>query len=64
MHRTMPFNYDILVERFQTEMTQVVGTPSVVRDNFLDMIEALFGETKRLDAKKQLASWPTRPARV
>jgi hypothetical protein len=61
MHRARPFDYDVLVDRFQSEMAQVVGTPSVVCDNFLDMIRAVFGELKRIDASKKLASWPKRP---
>jgi hypothetical protein len=60
MHRATPFDYDVLIDRFQTEMTQVVGTPSVVRDNFLDMVRSVFGEVKRIDASKKLAGWPKR----
>ncbi len=37
-------------------MSHVIGDPHRLRDNFLDMIEAVFGELKRVAVERQLTS--------
>ena len=57
LHCNNPLQFDTLVERFRTEMGHAMGDAERRRRNFLDMIERLFGEMKRLEADRQ-----TKPA--
>ena len=56
MHLAEPFSFDILVERFRSEMTHAMGSPARLRDQFLQLIRRLFGELKRLAAERALRS--------
>jgi hypothetical protein len=47
---------ETLLSRFKSEMSHVIGDPQRLRDNFLDMIEAVFGELKRVGVERQLTS--------
>ncbi|MCW5806836.1 MAG: hypothetical protein KIT31_31045 [Deltaproteobacteria bacterium] len=55
IHRHHRLDFEVLVERFRTEMASVVGDPSRIRLNFLELIERLFGELKRVVAQKRLS---------
>jgi hypothetical protein len=52
MHGHSGLTFDILVDRFRNEMDHVVGDPVRIRLNFLELIERLFGEMKRIDADR------------
>lgn len=54
VHRNSGLDFDTLVERFGTEMGSVVGDPQRIRLNFLELIERLFGEFKRVVAEQRL----------
>lgn len=46
-------SFDVLVDRFRNEMDHVTGDPVRIRRNFLEMIERLFGEMKRIAAEQR-----------
>lgn len=55
MHQAQPLDFDVLVQRFHTEMTHVLGRPELLREQFLQLIALLFGELKRVSAERTLA---------
>lgn len=57
IHRSARLSFDILVERFESEMSNVMGDPGRIRSNFLIMVETVFGELQRARAEKQLKGW-------
>lgn len=54
IHATVALSYDILIDRFESEMTSALGDPARIRSNFLIMIETVFGELPRASAEKRL----------
>ena len=54
IHAQIGFDFDTLVERFRREMTHVLGDPARVRGNFLELIERLFGELRRVRAQRAI----------
>jgi hypothetical protein len=53
LHLRVGLSFDILVERFRTEVHPIaVGHPDPRRDYFLTIVEDLFGELKRIEAEK------------
>lgn len=44
LHARRPLDLDLLIDRYRTEMTHVVGDPRRIRSHFLDCIDTLFGE--------------------
>lgn len=54
IHRSVGLDYDVLVQRFRSEMASVVGDLERIRAQFLQLIELLFGELKRVQAEKML----------
>ncbi|MBI2345387.1 MAG: hypothetical protein HYV03_00540 [Deltaproteobacteria bacterium] len=52
--RNFPIKYDVLLQRFCSEMTHVVGRPETLRLNFLAAIERLFGEAKADETARRL----------
>ncbi|MBA3393463.1 MAG: hypothetical protein H0T89_12510 [Deltaproteobacteria bacterium] len=60
IHASVGLSFDVLVERFESEMTNVVGDPARIRANFLIMIETVFGELPRASAETRLKSWGRR----
>lgn len=57
IHANTTLSCDILVDRFESEMTSVMGDPARIHSNFLLMIETVFGELARASAEKRLESW-------
>lgn len=57
IHQSVGLSCDVLVGRFDSEMTTVVGDPVRTRSNFLIMIELVFGELQRASSEKRLKSW-------
>jgi len=57
IHGSVALSFDALVDRFESEMTNVIGDPARIRSNFLIMIETVFGELPRASAEKRLKSW-------
>jgi hypothetical protein len=47
-------DFDVLVARFHSEMTHAMGDPRRHLMNFLDLIERLFGELRRVHAERSL----------
>ncbi len=54
IHDRVGLSFDVLVERFDSEMDHVMGDPARIRANFLVMIDEVFGELKRVVAEKRL----------
>ncbi|HEY4177527.1 MAG TPA: DUF6036 family nucleotidyltransferase [Kofleriaceae bacterium] len=54
-------SYDVLIVRFESEMRHVVGDLRKVKDNFLDMIDDVFGELTTVRARQRLEGWERRP---
>ena len=54
IHRSIGLDFDVLVDRFQTEMGSIVGDLTRIRTQFLQVIELLFGELERVHAEKLL----------
>jgi hypothetical protein len=54
IHLSIGLEFDTLVQRFRDEMTHVTGDPTRIRSQFLQLIEALFGELKRVTAERTL----------
>jgi hypothetical protein len=55
VHGASPFAFDVLVERYVNEMDHVIGDRRVQDEQFLSLIEELFGEMKRLAAQRALS---------
>jgi hypothetical protein len=48
------FDFEVLVTRFRDEMGHAMGDANKHREQFLGLIEELFGEMKRVDAERAL----------
>jgi len=57
IHENMPFCFETLIERFLTEMTQVIGNSNAIRMNFLLAISELFGEELADQAEELTKNW-------
>ena len=57
IHENMPFCYETLIERFLTEMTQVIGNSNAIRMNFLLAISELFGDELADQAEELTKNW-------
>jgi hypothetical protein len=55
IHRSVGLDFELLVQRFRDEMTHVMGDPRRIRQQFLQLIQLLFGELKRVTAARMLA---------
>jgi hypothetical protein len=55
IHDQSALSFDLLVERFQDEMGDVVGDPQRLTSEFLTMIDDVFGELKRVEAERKLS---------
>lgn len=51
---------DVLVERFTGEMTHVVGDHGRFKENFLDLVQDLFGELEQVRLRRSLRGWENR----
>lgn len=60
IHHSVGLSFEVLLERFESEMTNVIGDTRRIRSNFLIMVEAVFGELQRATAEKRLKSWGRR----
>lgn len=60
IHQSVGLSFDVLVDRFESEMTNVIGDPVRIRSNFHIMIERVFGELQRASSEKRLKSWGSR----
>jgi hypothetical protein len=54
IHQHGALSFDVLVDRFASEMTHAMGDEKRIRDNFLIMIEWVFGEVQRVAAETRL----------
>lgn len=54
IHDRVGLDFDVLVPRFRDEMSHVTGDPERIRQQFLQLIQTLFGELKRVAAAKLL----------
>lgn len=54
LHAQNPLSFDTLVARFRTEMTHVMGDRARIEAQFLELVDRLFGELKRIAAEKAL----------
>ena len=54
LHRVHRMSVVTLVERYRTEMDHVMGDPRRIDANFLELIDALFGEIAAQDAREGL----------
>ncbi len=57
IHKNMPFCFETLIERFLTEMTQVIGNSNTIRMNFLLAISELFGDELADQAEELTKNW-------
>lgn len=57
MHSARCFDMDTLVERFMSEITQVIGNHRMIRLSFLLMIEKLFGVESADKAEEITRNW-------
>jgi hypothetical protein len=58
IHRAVGLDFDVLVQRFRDEMDHVIGDPVRIRQQFLQLLDMLFGELKRVAAARSLVgSW-------
>ncbi len=57
IHESVELSFDLLVERFGSEMNDAIGDPGRIRSNFLIMIDTVFGELKRAAAEKALKTF-------
>lgn len=60
IHQYAALSFDVLVERFESEMANAIGDPARIRSNFLLMIQTVFGELPRASVEKRLKSWGAR----
>lgn len=60
IHQSVGLSLEVLLERFESEMTNAIGDPERIRSNFLIMVEMVFGELQRAAAEKRLKSWGRR----
>jgi len=58
VHASTALSFEVLVERFRDEMSHVIGDPGRIRANFLELIERLFGELKRIEADRHTRDKP------
>jgi hypothetical protein len=63
LHRLHPLDFDILVERFISEMSAAIGHPRTLCSKFLCGIDRLFGELKRVETERRLAGPKATPRR-
>jgi hypothetical protein len=54
LHARHPLSFDTLVARYRDEMSQAIGNPVRLEQNFLLGVHVLFGEIKRDEAKRLL----------
>ncbi len=54
MHARHPLSFDVLLERYRTEMTHAIGDPARLDQNFLLGVHVLFGELRRENARQLL----------
>jgi hypothetical protein len=57
IHENTPFCFETLIERFLTEMTQVIGDSNTIRLNFLLAISELFGDELADQAEESTKNW-------
>lgn len=57
VHEEHPLSFETLLHRMKSEMTHVIGNKRHILENFLAMIEAIFGEDRALDAQRVLEGW-------
>jgi hypothetical protein len=57
IHENLPFSFEILMQRFLTEMTHVIGNSKTIRMNFLQTIFAMFGEELADQAEELTKNW-------
>jgi hypothetical protein len=57
IHENLPFCFETLIERFLTEMTQVIGNSNTIRMNFLLAISELFGDELADQAEELSKNW-------
>lgn len=57
IHLSYPLDLNILTERFMEEMSQVNGDARYIRQNFLMMIEKLFGPEEVEKAELVTENW-------
>ncbi len=60
IHENMPFCFETLIERFLTEMTQVIGNSNTIKMNFLLAISELFGDELADQAEELTKNWRAR----
>lgn len=56
LHRRKGLDFETLMRRYLDEMGHVVGNPDRVRMNFVELVELLFGELKRVEAERRLSA--------
>ncbi len=54
LHNNIGLNCDLLVKRFKSEMTHVIGNPTTLKLNFLGTIETVFGSDAANKAEQEL----------
>lgn len=54
LHDRNALDFDVLVTRFQTEMSHVMGDRSRILEQFLELVHRLFGELRRSEADRRL----------
>ena len=57
IHENIPFCFETLIERFLTEMTQVIGNSNTIRLNFLLTVSELFGDELAGQAEESTKNW-------
>lgn len=54
LHEAKPLSARILVDRYSTEMSHVMGDPRRIARNFIECIDRLFGEIAADDARRAI----------
>jgi hypothetical protein len=62
IHAHSPLRLETLVDRYQTEMGSVIGSPTRLRGHFLTMVERLF--PKKLEAVIERLATPVVPPKA
>ena len=57
IHKNVPLQFEIIIDRILSEMTQVIGNKLRIKNQFLALIERLFGDMRLKEAEKQLKNW-------
>ena len=57
IHENTPFCFETLLERFLTEMTQVIGNRNSIRMNFLLATFELFGDEVAEQTEELTKNW-------